>query len=122
MKIIVLLLSICLTLSIEAHFKSTQSENTDLKDQNPHSINVSFNMGNTQEIPTSNAATSSQQLRFEHIHKSELLKEESFLTRMKNRFMDGVATAAGSAITWQIIDLIKKYLQKARYDIYITTT
>lgn len=107
-----LLLAICLITPIHAQLKSVPPEVLDQKDSNQHAINVNFNMGNTQEVPTVNTATASpiQQLHFEHIHKSEPFPQESIFTRLKNGFFSGVATAAGSALTYKAIEIIIKII------------
>lgn len=114
MKVICLALLFLFTTMTRADFRPASSENKNQKDQTPSAINVSFNMGNSQEAPPSNASTISptQQVRFEHIHKNEPFPQESLFNRIKNGFVSGVATAAGSAITYQIIEYVKKIMTK----------
>lgn len=104
------------TIPVLAEFKPIQEQLPNQK-EGSSTINVSFNMGNTQEAPTSNAATASstQKVQIEHLHKSEPLPQESAFSRVKNGLVNGASGALGSIAIWkiaehsgEIIDFLRK--------------
>lgn len=87
-----------------ADFRPVQEQFQNSKD--PHAINVSFNMGNSQEAPVANTATASptQKIHHEHTMKSEPIPEQPLFSRIKNGIISGACTALGSAAAYKIME------------------
>lgn len=96
------MLAMC-ALSIQADFKPLHEPIPTQK--YPQSINVTFNMSNTQETPAQNTAavSSTQTISQEPIIPSEPPSEQSFFSRVKNGFISGAASVAGTIVAYKII-------------------
>jgi hypothetical protein len=86
-----------------ADFKKMPEPSYIQKDQQPTAINVNFKMGNSQEVPTENNATSTTK-KIHVEHKMEPLPQETIFTKIKNSFIGGAAGALGSAAAYKIIE------------------
>ena len=96
-------LMIILTCPLVADFKTVPPlPSTAHKDQ-PPAINVNFTMGNSQEAPVQNSATSTtKKIHIEH--KMDPFPQESMFSKIKNSFIGGAAAALGSAAAYKIME------------------
>lgn len=87
-----------------ADFKAQPGHPNSQKEQPQSSINVNFSMGNSQEVPAQNTATTTSTQKLHVEHKMEPLPQESMFTKIKNSFICGAVTAAASVIVHKIAD------------------
>lgn len=87
-----------------ADFKAQPGYPLSSKEQQQSAINVNFSMGNSQQAPAQNTATSTTTQKLHVEHKMEPIPQESMFTKIKNSFICGAVTAAASVIVHKIAD------------------
>lgn len=100
----VLLFIILSTPQLLADFKAQPGIPHSPKEQQQSAINVNFSMGNSQQAPALNTASSTTTQKLQVEHKMEPLPQESMFTKIKNSFICGAVTAAASVMVHKIAD------------------
>lgn len=102
-----------------ADFKAPPGHPHSQKEQPQSAINVNFSMGNSQEVPVQNTATSTTTQKLHVEHKMEPIPQESMFTKIRNSFICGVVAAVASELVHKgadnfevIVETLKKIVTR----------